>query len=68
VVLRVDKRLEMELEEDGFLQEEGSSGSKHKRQRTFSQPASERNQVPGFGPPNGPANAYTVAWMQPSQP
>jgi hypothetical protein len=35
VVLKVDKELGKESEEEGFVPEEGSSGSKRKRERTL---------------------------------
>ena len=68
MVLRVDKGLQTELDDDGFMPEEGSSGSKHKRQRTLPHPSFGGSRVGGLVPPDPVPNAYPTPWMQPSQP
>ena len=50
------------------MPEEGSSGSKHKRQRTLPHPSLGRSRVGGLVPPDAVPNAYPTPWMQPSQP
>jgi hypothetical protein len=46
---------------------EGSSGSKHKRQKMSVQLPLGRTQVTGLALPYGSANAYPPPWMQPPQ-
>jgi hypothetical protein len=60
VVLKADKELGMESEEEGFVPEEGSSGSKRKRKRTLLQWTLGRTQVPGRDLAEPPMNPYAA--------
>jgi hypothetical protein len=58
----------MESEDDNFLPGEGSSGSKHKKQRMSLQSSLDRPLLAPMAHPNPPANAYGGPWMQALQP